>query len=104
MLSSLSLIIDTYFNDLTKERDVLETFVSKQIGNGFTGFYTIELLMKTISFGFFLDDNSYLREGWSWLDLFIVISSLVDATVVEVDLSAIKILRLLRTLRPLRFI
>jgi hypothetical protein len=51
-----------------------------------------------------LDNNSYLREGWSWLDLFIVVSSLVDATVDSIDLSAIKVIRLLRTLRPLRFI
>ena len=80
----------------------------------FTYFFTLEALMKIIAYGFILDQNSYLKENWSVLDFFIVVTSLVD-TLIEgffiiiiintgVDLSAVKILRLLRTFRPLRFI
>ncbi|EGR33344.1 hypothetical protein IMG5_055680, partial [Ichthyophthirius multifiliis] len=104
ILSSFNLIIDTYFNDFSNPKEVLEAHISSQIGIAFTGFYTIELLFKSIAYGFILDDNSYLREGWSWLDLFIVVSSLVDACLDSINLSSFKIIRLLRTLRPLRFI
>ena len=51
-----------------------------------------------------MDNKSYLREEWSQLDFFIVVSSLIDVSVDSINLSIVKILRLLRTLRPLRFI
>lgn len=79
----------------------------------FTYFFAFEALIKCIAYGFIFDKKSYLRDSWSILDFFIVITSLIDANVsgtfiviklVDIDLSAVKILRLLRTLRPLRFI
>lgn len=45
-----------------------------------------------------------MRESWNILDFFIVIASFVDVSVSSINLSFVKILRLLRTLRPLRFI
>ena len=53
-----------------------------------------------------LDKGCYLRDSWSQLDFFIVIVSIIDASLVgtSLNLSFIKILRLMRTLRPLRFI
>ena len=51
-----------------------------------------------------MDDGSYLRDSWNQLDFFIVITSLVDFFLRNVDLPFIKILRLLRALRPLRVI
>ena len=70
----------------------------------FTTAFAIESLIKSISLGFVMDKGSYLRETWSQLDFFIVITSLIDASFSNIDIKAIKILRLLRTLRPLRFI
>lgn len=70
----------------------------------FTIAFTLEALLKALAFGFVMDNNSYLRDSWSQLDFFIVLSSLIDASVEGVDLSFVKILRLLRTFRPLRFI
>ncbi len=61
-------------------------------------------MLKAITYGFVLDDGSYLRESWSQLDFFIVIAALIDFSIEGIDLSAVRILRLLRTLRPLRFI
>ncbi len=43
-------------------------------------------------------------DSWSQLDFVIVVLSLVDMLAQGVNLSAVKVLRLLRTLRPLRFI
>ena len=54
--------------------------------------------------GFVMDDNSYLRDTWNILDFFIVVTSLIDLSMTNVSIGAIKILRLLRTLRPLRII
>lgn len=51
-----------------------------------------------------MDKGTYLRESWSQLDFFIVITSLIDASFANIDLPFLKVLRLLRTLRPLRVI
>ncbi len=60
--------------------------------------------IKAIALGFILDDGSYLRDSWSVLDFIIVSLSIVDMAASGVNLKAVKVLRLLRTLRPLRFI
>jgi len=64
----------------------------------------MESLIKIISQGLILDEGSYLRDSWSQLDFFVVVTSLIDVSNTGVDLGAIKILRLLRTLRPLRLL
>ena len=66
--------------------------------------FTIEMLLKIISFGFVMDDNSYLQESWSQMDFFIVMTGLVDTSLEGVDIAFLKVLRLLRILRPLRFL
>lgn len=70
----------------------------------FTVFFTLEALIKIVSLGLVMDEGSYLRDEWSQLDLFIVCSSLIDISFSSINLGAIKILRLLRTLRPLRLL
>ena len=60
--------------------------------------------MKIIALGFVLDKNSYLRDYWNAFDFCIITTSFIDILVSSVDLRVIKILRLFRTLRPLRFI
>lgn len=54
--------------------------------------------------GFIMSKGSYLRETWNQLDFLIVVCSLLELAIAGVDLSIIRIFRLLRTLRPLRFI
>lgn len=54
--------------------------------------------------GFILDKGSYFRETWNQLDFIIVVSSTVDQALENIDIPAVKVIRLLRTLRPLRFI
>ena len=79
-----------------------------QILNGLDYFFTIafaiESLIKSISLGLMMDKGTYLRESWSQLDFFIVLTSLIDISFSSINIPVIKILRLLRTLRPLRFI
>jgi hypothetical protein len=109
VFSSLKLAIDTYLFD-----NEAATSVSNFIDYGFNIAFGLEAILKIIcililifmlqAFGFFMDENSYLRESWSQLDFFIVISSTIDMSFESIDLPVIKVLRLLRTLRPLRFI
>ena len=63
-----------------------------------------EFLIKSITFGLVLDENSYLRDNWCKLDFVIVAISMTDVALGSSELGALKILRLLRTFRPLRFI
>lgn len=66
--------------------------------------FTIEAILKIISYGFILDDMTYLRDTWNILDFVIVVTSLIDSSLTNVNFSAVKILRMMRTLRPLRFV
>lgn len=99
-LNSLKLTIDTYVTDTSSTIYVIGTYVDLC----FTAVFAMESLIKMISLGFALDEGSYLRDDWSKLDLFVVLSSIIDASVASINLGAIKILRLLRTLRPLRLL
>jgi len=99
-ISSIKLGIDTYITDT----DSTPYMISKKIDMGINIFFTIEMMTKIISLGFCFDDGSYLRESWNILDFIIVIASLLDMSVSSINLGFIKILRLLRTLRPLRFV
>lgn len=60
--------------------------------------------MKIITYGFFICPDSYLREAWSWLDFFIILSSIFNLIFTSFNYPFLKVLRLLRTLRPLRFL
>lgn len=44
-----------------------------------TAAFTIEALLKMIALGMVFDKGSFLRYPWNIIDLFIVITSLVDA-------------------------
>ena len=101
IFSSLKLIADTYNIGNTDPTWVTTT---KTIDWVFNISFTLELIIKTISEGFLIDNGSYLRESWNQLDGFIVFTSWIDQIFEGVDLPIIKIFRLLRTLRPLRFI
>lgn len=79
----------------------------------FTVLFTFELIVRTIAHGLWSNQifhvDPYLWSGWNWLDLVIVITSLIDliTTLLNINnknLGAIKALRSLRALRPLRVI
>ncbi|EGR28449.1 hypothetical protein IMG5_174880, partial [Ichthyophthirius multifiliis] len=91
--------VDTYLDPESEAQKI-----SSQMDIGFNLFFSIESTLKIIAYGFFMDHNSYLTEAWSQLDFFIVFTSLIDMSFDSVNIPAIKILRLLRTLRPLRFV
>jgi hypothetical protein len=101
--NSMKLAMDTYYIDVDPES--IEMRISAVIDYFFNIAFTIECVMKCIALGLIMDEGSYLRDGWNKLDMFIVLTSLTDMLLAGlVEVGAFKILRLLRTLRPLRVI
>ena len=76
----------------------------KMIDLVMTIIFTIEAVLKIISYGFFFNkSHSYLKNWWNILDFMIVIFALTSYTL-DSNLSFIKVLRVARILRPLRLI
>ena len=69
-----------------------------------TCIFIIECVIKVIALGFVNDEGSYLTDSWNKLDFMIVIFSIIDIIFSGSDVGYLKIIRLLRVLRPLRFI
>lgn len=92
-LSSIKLVMDTYVSpgtELSRISNVLDVV--------FNCLFIVECGLKIIEKGMILGENAYLKDNWSKLDFFIVITALVDMFV-EVDLSILKLFRILRPLR-----
>ncbi len=47
----------------------------------FTAIYTYESAVKLLARGFFLDDFSYLRDAWNWLDISVIGMSYVTIAI-----------------------
>ena len=59
--------------------------------------FAIESIVKIVAYGFILGKNTYMRNSWNILDFIIVLSSLVGD-------SELKLIRLIRVMKPLRTI
>uniref|UniRef100_A0AAR5PWD0 Voltage-dependent L-type calcium channel subunit alpha n=1 Tax=Dendroctonus ponderosae TaxID=77166 RepID=A0AAR5PWD0_DENPD len=70
----------------------------------FTGIFSVELFLKTISYGCILHKGAFFRSAFNVLDLVVVCVSLVSIFNSQGAMSVVKILRVLRVLRPLRAI
>jgi hypothetical protein len=102
-LNSIKLASDTYFVN-RPETDLIKVVIF-MVDDCFNVLFFVECVIKCISLGFFMDSGSYLRDNWNRLDFFIVLTSLTDMILTKyIDADVFKILRLLRTLRPLRVI
>ena len=66
----------------------------------FTTLFIIEFILKVIAYGFVLEQYSYLRDPWNWLDFIVVISSLINLfPQINANLFALRTFRLLRPLK-----
>lgn len=63
-------------------------------------FFSVEMAMKLLAVGLIREPHSYLRVGWNWLDILVVIPAWIPDAWVGEDSS----LRVFRLLRPLRTI
>ena len=70
--------------------------------DSFTIVFTLECILKIIALGFFMEDNSYLRDPWNWLDFIIVITGLLYFIPhLKANVNSLKGFRLLRPLKSL---
>ena len=70
-----------------------------------TGAFTLECIIKVIAFGFIGTQTAYIRDPWNILDFTIVLSAVAGFLMPPgVNISAVKSLRILRILRPLKII
>lgn len=102
LLSSIKLVWDTYI--LNYPADSIEQVISLYIDIFFTTVFLIEYLVKSISMGFVLNPGCYLKDNWNKIDFTIAILSLIDLSTSSINIPSIKVLRLLRTFRPLRLL
>ncbi|XP_058829322.1 muscle calcium channel subunit alpha-1 isoform X3 [Topomyia yanbarensis] len=99
MFSSAMLAAEDPLNATSERNQILNYF-----DYFFTSVFTIELLLKLISYGFLLHDGAFCRSAFNLLDLLVVCVSLISMFFSSGAISVIKILRVLRVLRPLRAI
>jgi hypothetical protein len=83
-------------DNLTKKNRFIE-----KSGWIFTVGFTLESILKIGGMGFIFHKKAYLRDGWNWIDFFVVVIGLIE---IIPNIPNLKALRALRVLRPLRSI
>ena len=81
-----------------------ETFINKfveDIEPLFTYVFLFECSFKIMAMGFILGRNSYLSDGWNWLDFIVVVTSLLENVPAMKNISGLRTFRLFRPLRSL---
>ncbi|XP_055713319.1 muscle calcium channel subunit alpha-1-like isoform X3 [Phlebotomus papatasi] len=99
MFSSAMLAAEDPLNANSERNQILNYF-----DYFFTAVFTIELLLKLISYGFVFHKGAFCRSAFNLLDLLVVCVSLISIFFSSGAISVVKILRVFRVLRPLRAI
>ena len=87
-VASLKLAIETYY--LLNPVD-LATTIFFWVDLFITCAFSLEFLIKAIGYGFIFEEDSYLRDSWCQLDFFIVIASIIDISLPQVNIPMIEI-------------
>ena len=98
----MKLATESYIRDLPKDNQFI--VISEELDFIFNYLFITEMVLKIIALGFAMDEGSYLRDSWNGLDFFIVVTSIIDMMLTNTNIPALKVLRLLRMIRPLRVI
>ena len=99
-LSSSALILDNPLVD--PNTAAAKAFATFELVT--TVIFTMEMVVKIITFGFAFNQRAYLRNYWNVLDFVIIISSLLSTALSGTTFNGIKAIRSFRALRPLRVI
>ena len=101
VISTLTLAVETPFDDPDGQKIEILTWIDYFM----TGAFTLECITKIIAMGFVHVTGTYLRDPWNNLDFIIVLSAVAGYLMPPgVNISAVKSLRILRILRPLKII
>ncbi|XP_054846939.1 sodium channel protein type 5 subunit alpha-like [Eublepharis macularius] len=74
---------------------------SKYVEYTFTGIYTFESIIKILARGFCLNEFTFLRDPWNWLDFSVIVMAFVGEFT---QLGNVAVLRMFRVLRALKTI
>ncbi|KAK9410690.1 sodium channel protein type 2 subunit alpha-like [Crotalus adamanteus] len=77
---------------------------SKMVEYTFTGIYTFESLIKIFARGFCIDDFTFLRDPWNWLDFLVISFAYLTEFVNLGNVSALRTFRVLRALKTISVI
>ncbi|XP_030364637.1 sodium channel protein type 4 subunit alpha [Strigops habroptila] len=77
---------------------------SKNVEYTFTGIYTFESLIKVLSRGFCINDFTFLRDPWNWLDFMVISMAYITEFVDLGNISALRTFRVLRALKTITVI
>ncbi|NWW15039.1 SCN5A protein, partial [Falcunculus frontatus] len=67
----------------------------------FTGIYTFESLIKILARGFCLNEFTFLRDPWNWLDFSVIVMAYVGAFSKFGSVSVLRTFRVLRALKTI---
>jgi voltage-dependent calcium channel L type alpha-1D len=91
---------DRLYNDYVS----IDNLNMAQVDTAFSIIFLVECILKVLAMGFVLHSNSYMRDRWNWLDIFVVSISVVTWLPGIEGNASLKSLRTFRILRPLRSI
>lgn len=100
-ISTITMAIDNPLNDPNGTLSKVLNYIDVVI----TAIFIIECLLKIIVNGLIINgEDSYLRVSWNMMDFIIVVFSLISIIFSSMNIDFIKVIRMLRVLRPLRLI
>lgn len=77
----------------------------------FLGIYTLEMFIKLVARGFFINSYTYLRDAWNWLDFVVILSAYVTIALEQTggqsslgNLQGIRTFRVFRVLRTISIV
>ena len=65
----------------------------------FLGIYTSEMIIKVLAKGFILNNYTYLRNPWNWLDFLVISSGYLTSFIDMGNLAGLRTFRVLRALK-----
>ncbi|NXT62069.1 SCN5A protein, partial [Chaetops frenatus] len=96
-----TIITNCVFMALTESPKSSSPPWNKYVELTFTGIYTFESLIKILARGFCLNEFTFLRDPWNWLDFTVIVMAYVGAFS---HLGSVSVLRTFRVLRALKTI
>jgi len=102
ILNSLALAVYDYSDRDDNPCKYSRNWWLENAGVFFSFCFIAECVLKIGAYGFIKHPNSYLRDGWNWIDFLVVLISLLELTLS--DIVKLRSLRTFRVLRPLKSI
>ena len=65
------------------------------------GIYSTEMVIKVVAKGFILNNNTYLRNPWNWLDFLVIVSGYLTSFIEMGNLAGLRTFRVLRALKTI---